>query len=74
VLEFLVIAFIVTIVIIFAFIAGVKKTYKISKASCAQDYLDKQTIRYRQKSDTFIRSYVTKVRIQSNNSTGKKRF
>ena len=57
------ICIIVSVVIIIGFIGGVKKTYKISKVSCAHNYLDEKTIRYHQKSDTFIRTYTNRVRI-----------
>ena len=67
-LEFLFVGLIINVIIVLCFVFGVKQSYKISKAKCAHDYLEQNSISYRQKSDTYIRTYVTKVRIQSNNS------
>ncbi|MCL2036389.1 MAG: hypothetical protein FWG83_03265 [Oscillospiraceae bacterium] len=64
-----------TIGIILGFVFGVKRSYKIRPVKFAHDYLDRDSIKYRQKSDTYIRTYVTKVKIQTNsgNSGGKRR-
>lgn len=64
-IEFILISIVVTVIVFVSFIFGVKKSYKISKASCAHDYLDQQTIKYRQKSDTYIKTYTSKVKISS---------
>ena len=65
-IEMIFIMLIVTVIIVLSFIFGVRKAYKIRKAKCAHDYLDKNSINYRQKSDTYIRTRVTKVKLQSN--------
>jgi len=64
-IEFIIIGFIMSVIIVLAFVFGVKKSYKISKAKCAHDYLDQKTIKYRQKSDTYIKTYTSKVKISS---------
>jgi hypothetical protein len=71
----IIIMVIVTIIVVAGFIFGVIRAYKIRPAKCAHDYLDKGSVKYRQKSDTYIRTYVTKVRIQNNNnnSSGRSR-
>jgi uncharacterized membrane protein YgcG len=49
---------------------GVVAAYKIRPAKCAHEYLIKDSVNYRQKSDTFIRTHVSKVKIQSSSSSG----
>jgi len=61
---------VVNVIIVVCFITGVKRSYKISAARGAANYLDQSTVRYYRKSDTFIRTYVTKVRIQSSSGGG----
>lgn len=56
---------IIDAIAVVCFVVGVKKRYKIYPARGAGNYLDPASVRYYQKSDTYIRTYVTKVRIQS---------
>jgi hypothetical protein len=72
-LETIIICIIVTIIIILSFIFGVKSTYRIKKAKGAADYLDRNSVVYQQRSDTFIRRYVTTVRIRTNTNSGGRR-
>ncbi|MCL2071292.1 MAG: TPM domain-containing protein [Oscillospiraceae bacterium] len=69
-MTMLFIFFVVDTIIVLGFIFGVKSAYKMSPAKCAQNYLDRDSIRYYQKSDTYIRTYVTKVKIESSSSSG----
>ena len=64
---------IVSIIVICGFIFGVIRAYKIRPAKCAHDYLDRNSVHYRQKSDTYIRTYVNKVRIQTNSNNNGRR-
>jgi len=50
---------------------GIRARYKIKKARCANEYLIKESVKYRQKSDTYIRTRVTKVKIESSSSGGR---
>jgi uncharacterized protein len=61
---------IVDIIIILIFVFAIKAAYKIKPVKCAHSYLNQESVSYRQKSDTYIRTHVTKVRIQSNSSSG----
>ncbi|MCL1880908.1 MAG: TPM domain-containing protein [Oscillospiraceae bacterium] len=65
-----IIIIVVNAIIIFGIIFGVKNSYKLKPAECASNYLDQYSIKYRQQSDTFIRSFITKVRISSNSNSG----
>jgi hypothetical protein len=65
------IGFIVNVIIVLAFVFGVKKAYRIKPAKCAFDYLVQASVTYYQRSDTFIRKYTTKVRINRDNSGGR---
>ncbi|MCL1903623.1 MAG: TPM domain-containing protein [Oscillospiraceae bacterium] len=66
----LLIMFIADAVIVLGYIFGVKNAYKMSPAKSAINYLNRESVYYRQKSDTYIRTYVTQVRIQSSSSSG----
>jgi uncharacterized protein YxeA len=57
---------IVTLLVTIGVIAGVFLSYKIRPAKCANNYLVKDSVKYRQKSDTYIRTRTSKVRIKSN--------
>jgi uncharacterized protein len=57
-------------IIAFIFVIGVKASYKISPVKDAGNYLDRSSVKYYQKSDTFIRVYVTKQRIDSSGGGG----
>jgi len=61
---------VVNVIIIISYVVGVKRSYKISPARGAANYLEHASVRYYQKSDTYIRTYVTKVRIQSSSGGG----
>jgi uncharacterized membrane protein YgcG len=51
-----------------AVVFGVRRSYKIRPAKCADGYLVRDSAKYRQRTDTFIRQYVTKIKIQSSTS------
>ncbi len=44
--------------------------YKVKRAKRAVQYLNKSSVRYHQKSDTFIKRYVTKTRINTDSGGG----
>jgi uncharacterized membrane protein YgcG len=62
----IIIMIIATVITIPSMIFGVRAAYKIRPAKCANEYLIQNSVNYRQKSDTYIRTRVTKVKIQSN--------
>lgn len=47
-----------------------RSRYRIKPARNAVDYLKHDSIRYRQRSDTFIRMYITKRKIETQSSSG----
>jgi len=61
---------VINVVIIIGFITGVKKTYKIARAKGAANYLKQSSVNYYQKSDTYIRTFVTKTYIQRSSGGG----
>ena len=61
---------IINVIIVGAIVLHVMSTYKLKPASCATTYLDQNSVRYTQKSDTYIRTTVTKVRNSSSSSGG----
>ncbi|MCL1789475.1 MAG: TPM domain-containing protein [Oscillospiraceae bacterium] len=61
------------IIIVLGFVFGVKRAYKMNPAKCAANYLNRESIYYRQKSDTYIRTYVTQVKIESSSGSGGSR-
>ncbi|MDR0197648.1 MAG: TPM domain-containing protein [Oscillospiraceae bacterium] len=68
IITFLLIA---DVIIAFIVVKGVKAGYKISPARDAADYLNRSSVKYHQKSDTFIRTYVTSHRIESSSGGGR---
>ena len=62
----LIIMLIVDILVIVSVIFAVRAAYKIRPVRCAANYLDRESVKYRQQSDTYIRTYVTKIRVKSN--------
>jgi len=69
-LNFIIVILVVNVIIIAGFVGGVKNSYKISRAKGAGNYLNRSSVHYYQQSDTFIRTYVTKTRIQSSSRHG----
>ena len=61
----IIIMLIVTAVVIVGFILGVRASYKIRPVKSANNYLKRDTVKFRQKSDTYIRTRVTKVKINT---------
>ena len=54
---------VIDIIIILSVVFGVKSAYKMKRNKCAAAYLDRNSIQIHQKSDTFIRKNVTRVRL-----------
>jgi len=60
-MEFIMI--IAAIIALIGIPVGVVMKYKIRPSKCASEYLDKKSVNYRQKSDTYIRTTTSKVKL-----------
>lgn len=61
---------IISLIIVIVTAVSVKNRYGIKPAKNAVDYLNRSSVRYSQKSDTFIRRYIRKRRIDTENHSG----
>lgn len=62
--------FVISLTIIIIMIVTIKKRYEIKRAKNAVDYLDRSSIRYTQRSDTFVRKYINRRRIDTDSHNG----